>query len=102
MNNYFELLKNILDIHKDVYDTGNYKEWNKFEEELGIILPDDYKKFITTYGTGSINNFIWFLTPFSEDENINYLKKMNIILQSYNISKNNFPKDLIDTTKSRK
>nr|WP_317356409.1 SMI1/KNR4 family protein [uncultured Tyzzerella sp.] len=98
MNYYFELLKKILPIPKNVYDTGNYDDWLKFEKKLGIILPNDYKDFIETYGTGSINNFIWFLTPFSEDDNINYLKRMNIMLQSYNVSKNNFPEEFIHNT----
>lgn len=95
MNNYFELLKDILAIPKNIYNINNYKEWSKFEEKLGIVLPNDYKYFITTYGTVSINNFIWFLTPFSKDENINYLKKMNIMLQSYSISKKIFPEYFI-------
>lgn len=45
-------------------------------KNLGMILPLDYKKFINKYGTGSINDFIWILNPFSENENLNLIKKV--------------------------
>ena len=37
MNYYFELLKKILPIPKNVYDTGNYDDWLKFEKKLRIL-----------------------------------------------------------------
>lgn len=65
--------------------------WKEFEEDTGIIFPKDYKKIIQNYETGGIGNFIWLLTPFVDDDNVNYLRKMNIMLESYKISKSNLP-----------
>lgn len=59
------------------------------EKNLGMILPLDYKKFINKYGTGSINDFIWILNPFSENENLNLIKKGHVIREAYAYSKNN-------------
>lgn len=91
MLDYFKLLKNVLPIPQNVYDVGNEKMWNEFEKNTGIIFPNDYRRLIDNYGTGGIGNFIWFLTPFVDDDNVNYLKKMNIMLESYKVSKGNFP-----------
>lgn len=91
MSKYFKLLEKVLRQPERVYNTGTIQEWDKFECELGIILPDDYKKLINTYGTGGIGNFIWFLTPFSNDDNVNYNKKMTSMLEAYRISKEKFP-----------
>lgn len=88
---YFGLLKNILSVPQIVYNVGNEKAWHDFEKNIGIVFPKDYKDLIGTYGTGGIGNFIWFLTPFEEDDNINFLKKMNAMLEAYRISKSHFP-----------
>lgn len=88
---YFELLKDILSVPQIVYNVGNEKEWRDFEKNIGIIFPKDYKELIGTYGTGGIGNFIWFLTPFEEDDNINFFKRMKVMLEAYRISKSNFP-----------
>lgn len=45
----------------------NNAGWSKIETKLGTSLPEDYKNFIKTYGTGGIDNFIWILTPFCLD-----------------------------------
>lgn len=89
--NYFELLKDILTVPSNVYNAGSEKAWYDFEKNTGIIFPKDYKELIGTYGTGGIGNFIWFLTPFEEDDNINFLKRMNVMLEAYRVSRNHFP-----------
>lgn len=88
---YFELLKGILPVPQNVYNIGNEKKWNNFEKNTGIIFPKDYKELIGTYGTGGIGKFIWFLTPFEEDANVNFLKRMNVMLEAYRISKSHLP-----------
>lgn len=40
-------------------------EWAALERALGVGLPDGYKGFIETYGTGTISNYIRILNPFS-------------------------------------
>lgn len=95
MFNYLELLERVLLVPQKVYNTGNEELWSKFEEEVGIIFPNDYKKLIGRYGTGGIGNFIWFLTPFSADRNVNYIERMNIMLEAYQISKSKLPEYFI-------
>lgn len=73
------------------YNTGNEIGWKKIETTLKTSLPRDYKELISIYGTGGIDNFLWFLTPFTDDRNVNFLKKMITILDAYRESKNNFP-----------
>jgi hypothetical protein len=47
-------------------DAGTYGEWSGVEEELGIVLPEDYKLLVNTYGIGWFANWIGILSPFSE------------------------------------
>jgi hypothetical protein len=49
--------------------------WEKVEERLGAVLPDDYKEFICHYGSGLISNFIGIYNPFSKRININLLEQ---------------------------
>jgi hypothetical protein len=58
-------------------------------------LPDEYKEFISTYGTGGIDNFIWILNPFVLDENFNLMERGKVIREAYLESKQNFPQDFI-------
>ena len=68
MLDYVGLLGNVIIAPEKTFNTGSSEEWNKFETEIGIIFSDDYKKIISKYGTGGLENFIWFLTPFDSDK----------------------------------
>lgn len=93
MINYFKLLQQVL-IKKDVaYNFGTNEMWNEFQNKEGIVFPQDYKSIINYYGTGGIGNFLWILTPFELDKNVNYKYRMNMILEAYIESKNKFPND---------
>lgn len=54
------------------------EDWTRVERRLGIQLPDDYKTFISTYGTGSFEPFelcVWnFLT---QDIDVNFILRQN-------------------------
>ena len=91
MLDYVELLGNIVIVPEITYNAEKREKWDKFEKEIGIIFPNDYKKIISRYGTGGLGNFIWFLTPFVSDNNVNYTKKMREMLEAYKVSKSNFP-----------
>ena len=93
MTNYLELLKKVLIKPSTTYHTGTGKMWNDFENEERIAFPQDYKEIINYYGTGGIGNFLWLLTPFETDENVNYNYKMKLMLNSYTESKLKFPED---------
>ena len=77
---YVGSLKDILPVPQNVYNTGSEKAWHDLEMNTGIVFPKDHKELIGTYGTGGIGNFIWFLTPFEEDDDIDHFKKMNVML----------------------
>ncbi|OJY56370.1 SMI1/KNR4 family protein [Thiobacillus sp. 0-1251] len=51
--------------------------WSEAEKKLGK-LPEDYKRFIEIYGTGSIDGFIWILSPFTSNKNLNLLDQAQI------------------------
>ncbi|MBU3179419.1 SMI1/KNR4 family protein [Clostridium estertheticum] len=88
---YLDDLKKVLFPPSEPYKIGEDEGWSKLENKLGIVLPEDYKNFIKTYGTGGIDNFIWILTPFVQDENVNFVTRMSVMLNAYSESKNKFP-----------
>lgn len=47
------------------------QEWQSVEKVLGMELPDDYKAFISRYGAGAIDGFLWVLSPFAANRNLN-------------------------------
>lgn len=55
-------------------------EWFIVKRELGTSVPDDYKDFINTYGTGRFDNFLNVLNPFSEIDNLNLIVQKEPIL----------------------
>lgn len=65
--------------------------WSDIQKMLCIEFPDDYKEFINIYGFGSINKFLWVLSPFSENENLSYLKKFNDMKFAYQYMQKEFP-----------
>jgi hypothetical protein len=52
-------------------ETGSPKQWQLVQNRLGTPLPEDYKTFIDTYGTGAFNDFLLPYTPFSTLEEVN-------------------------------
>ena len=66
-------------------------DWDGVQNEYGIKLPSDYKDIIRIYGAGAINDFLWFFSPFSINENLNLLKRIDEIKNSYEYMKDEFP-----------
>lgn len=52
--------------------------WPAVEAALGTPLPQEYKHFIGTYGSGSINGFLSILNPFARDEDLNLLRQVEV------------------------
>ena len=65
--------------------------WEGVEKNIGITFPMDYKMFIDSYGEGAVNEFLWVLSPFSENENLNCIEKYKVMKDAYNSMKNEFP-----------
>ena len=43
MVDYFSLLKTVLLKTRRAYNPGNDEMWNKFQEKVDVVFPDDYK-----------------------------------------------------------
>ena len=48
-------------------EPGRPEAWREIEQQLGFALPSDYKKYIETYGTGSVDDFLLVFNPFSSN-----------------------------------
>ena len=92
---YINKLANIIKSNNELTDKYTKEKWDEIELTLGVKLPTDYKKFINRYGVGSINDFIWVLNPFTQNSNLNLIKKGKEIREAYAISKNGFPEDFM-------
>jgi hypothetical protein len=57
-------------------------EWPQIEAQLGTSLPADYKDFVSLYGTGKIDNFLWIFNPSSQNENINLATQFRVQLSA--------------------
>lgn len=72
-----EQLEKILEPPIDPVDRPVANGWSAVEKKLGK-LPDDYKRFIEMYGTGSIDGFVWIFNPFAANKNLNLLDQVLI------------------------
>ena len=52
--------------------------WATLEARMKVSLPEDYKDFIRSYGSGRISNFIWIFNPFSGNENLNLERQIDV------------------------
>lgn len=69
--------------------------WEAVEKKIGIIFPEDYKLFIDLYGEGGINEFLWILSPFSENENLNSVKRFKLMRNAYISMQKEFPEQFL-------
>jgi len=88
---YLEKLTTILKTPKRTYNIGNNHEWEEYQKKYNCEFPSEYKKFINAYGTGCISDFLWILTPFESNEEINIFHRAEIMYASYNYMKDLFP-----------
>lgn len=72
-----DVLRKILRPPESPSETPDVDGWQSVEAKLGMPLPVDYKEFITCYGTGAIDGFLWVLNPFSKNKYLNLLDSGN-------------------------
>lgn len=58
------------------YERGINEEWPAIESTLRIVLPNDYKEYINTFGTGRINGYLSPYNPFSDNRFLNLVKQI--------------------------
>ncbi|NIF19822.1 SMI1/KNR4 family protein [Pantoea sp. Cy-639] len=51
--------------------------------DSGMQFPRDFIEFITKYGTGRIADFILIFNPFSANEEVNFFRQKELILQDF-------------------
>lgn len=67
-------------------------DWDTVERDLSVELPTSYKQFISTYGTGSIGEFLWVFNPSSANHSLNG-QAIRYFQSSYEILQQDFPND---------
>jgi hypothetical protein len=64
-------------------EVGTREEWEQKERELGTKLPEDYRQFVFTYGTGLFGNLYVVLNPFAASEHIALVPRSRAICEIY-------------------
>lgn len=57
--------------------------WLEVEKVLGAALPQDYKDFVSAYGSGLLCGYIRIFNPFDESPNFNLFSESERVLKSY-------------------
>jgi len=89
-----ELLKTVLSVPINPFEI-TVENWNEVEMKLGSRLPSDYKEFISCYGTGGIDDFLFVLNPVAKNKYMNLFSRIDSLKQSSAISKQMFETDFI-------
>ena len=87
---YTNKLKEILIQEKPKETIGN---WSKVEERLKTTLPEDFKEFISTYGTGEIANHLIIFNPFARKSIYNLMQQTEVLTLTYNYFKRKNPSE---------
>lgn len=69
-------------------------KWSDVESSLGTSLPDDYKRYVETFGTGCLSGFFWVFSPFSENVNLNLASGNAAALRALDELKARFPEEV--------
>src|SRR5262245_34542462 len=58
--------------------SGVSGSWDVVEHDLGLKLPDDYKRFVSTYGTGGFFPFELFVYNLLEERlDVDFIRSQN-------------------------
>ena len=76
-------LKAVLPPPAALSELGRPDQWNDVEQQLGTRLPDDYKDYINSYGTGMISSYLVVYNAFSAFPTVNLLQQSMAVLGAY-------------------
>jgi hypothetical protein len=85
------LLKRIMPPPRNPIATGTAERWKAVEKRLKLTFPEDYKQFVTAYGSGMINEFVRILNPFRASEYDDFEESLKWYQQEWPKSKQMFP-----------
>jgi hypothetical protein len=60
-------------------NTGTPKEWSDFLAMYGGVIAPDYVDFVKSFGYGALDDYLIFLNPFTENQNVNYITKGEVL-----------------------
>jgi hypothetical protein len=66
-------------------------DWPKVEGAIGVALPEDYKEFIASYGTGKICDFLRVYNPAAADKGANLIWRFGVDLDALRTLRGQFP-----------
>lgn len=64
-------------------EDNNDLPWENIEKKEGIVFPNDFKEFINRHGAGNINEFLWILSPFSDNPFLNSFVNVKNMKRSF-------------------
>lgn len=67
-------------------------DWQSVERRYGFSVPNDFREFVSLYGSGIVDGFLWVLNPFCVNPNVNFETSLYLI-ESYSQMKSDFPED---------
>jgi hypothetical protein len=86
---FFEKLTKILPLPEIPVEKPDAEDWVRLDTEF-CKLPPDFKEFISSFGTGQVDNFLWILNPFSQNKFLNPLSQLELIRESFHIAEKDF------------
>jgi len=72
-------------------EVGTFARWRKYEAQLGIKLPPDYRRFVFAYGSGLFADFYRIYNPFAASESTALVTKAKHVCDFNRESQRNFP-----------
>jgi hypothetical protein len=73
MADYMKQLREMVPPPAEIFEVGDRDSFAKVEAELGLMLPEDYKQVVQTYGSGQWQGFWYILNPFTQNEFLNFV-----------------------------
>jgi hypothetical protein len=92
MTDYFAELLKIMPLPEKPEERGITSDWEVIEKKLGTKLPDDYKAYINSFGSGVICGDLWVYNPFSDAQGLK-LEAIENILAMYRVMEEGLPKE---------
>src|ERR1043165_10190049 len=80
-----EMLSKLIAIQGSPIEIPDAMAWRRFESE-SIRVPSDYKEFLSIYGSGLLADFFWIWNPFSEFDQLNWIKQKDGTIHAYRLA----------------
>lgn len=88
-------LVSVLSPPKHPRETGSAEGWKQVEARLSTMLPGDYRAFITKYGSGCIDGFLWVDNPFTQLSGLNLFTRSSSQLDALRVLRGDIDPELV-------